>query len=67
MFNVATLDLIFDNEDVDVASTVIKYSNDIIMKTMEAKGFPYDTAGDNESVEDHCQRPRGPWKMYDHK
>ena len=53
MFNDAALDLIFNNEDADVAATVIKCSNDIIMQIMEAEGFHYDTASDNESVEDH--------------
>ncbi len=48
MFNDAALDLIFDNEDADVAATVITCSNDIILE-----GFHYDTASDNESVEDH--------------
>ena len=63
MFNDAALDLIFDNENTDVAATVIKCSNDIIMQIMEAEGFHYDTASDNESVEDHRRRPRGPRKM----
>ena len=67
MFNDAALDLIFDNEDANVAATVIKCSNDIIMQIMEAEGFHYDTASDNESVEDHRQRPCGPRKLYDHE
>ena len=67
MFNGAALDLIFDNEDADVATTVITCSNDIILKIMEVEGFHYDTASDNESVEDHRRRPRGPRKMYDHE
>ena len=53
MFNNAALDLIFNNEDTDIAATVIKCSNDIIMQIMKAEGFHYDTASDNESVDDH--------------
>ncbi len=56
MFNDAALDLIFNNEDADVDATVIKCSNNIMMQIMEAKGFHYDTASDEESVEDHCQQ-----------
>ena len=53
MFNDAALDLIFDNEDANVAATVIKCNNDIIMHIMESEGFHNDTASDNESMEDH--------------
>ena len=53
MFNDATLDLIFDNEDADVVATVVHRNNGIIMQIMEAEGFHYDTASDEESVEDH--------------
>ena len=67
MFNDAALDLIFDNKYADIAITVVHHDNDIIMQIMEAEGFHYDTASDNESVEDHRQRPCGPLKIYDHK
>ncbi len=67
MFNDAALDLIFDNEDADVAATVIKCSNDIIMQIMEAKGFHCETASDKESVEDHRRQQHGPRKKYDHE
>ncbi len=53
MFNSVTIDLIFNNEDADVATTVVHRNNNIIMQIMEAKGFHYDTASDEERVEDH--------------
>ena len=67
MFNNAALDLIFDNENADVTATLVHHNNSIIMQIMEDEGFHFDTACDEESVEDHCRQPRQPRKKYDHE
>ena len=67
MFNDAALYLIFNNEDTDVTATVVHHDKGIIMQIVEAKGFHYYTASDEESVEDHRRLPCQSWKKYNHE